>query len=723
MPAVFRRFDPAGRPVTVRMGAPDAPPIQQFTYQDAGGPPPPDAGQRTAGGRLVRIDDEAGVTLFDYDIRGRPSHKRWRPIGGASAYDLDMEYRADGRLAALVYPDGGVGRRRVEHIYDPRGRLVGAPTVAPTIELDLEGRMTGLTAQNGAQLTIAYDQTTGRPLSRIQTGPDGWRRSTGYAWDKVGNLLSITSTDDALASRFVYDDLYRLTHADTPLGEAYAYRYADNGAITFKSDVGTYRYGENGAPATCATTAGSQSLTYNAAGDVASAPWGDQTFDSLGRLVRVSRDGVTAATYAYDWSGQRVVATMFDAQGAPTVRMTPDSHFALEAGGVSLNLFAGPLPVARQTIGGATVYLHMDHLGGLIAVTDETGRLSDSLRYDPFGRLLSRTGAAAAQPEGFGGGDFDAAFGVIYLQARYYHPGLGVFLSVDPIVQDAMSPIAWNAYAYCGNNPASRADPSGLSFNLGKFIVGLVAVAALVALAVVTAGLSSSGITVVAFGAVSGGLIGGITVAHEESLNGAKPDFWDEFWDVALGASIGAAVGGWASYATVYGPALYGNLTGQGIGQAVGGSDNVLSGLLNNAVTQTAAGFAHAVAKPIAGTGDFGLKFWGDVAQSAISGAVSGAAQGWLFGGFSTRDLTDETQDAVFEAQTKEPFTGKFSPTNMPFSARSASAIIVSAEQVATSQIEWNPNFLAGTAQNAGIGTAVDVGAGLFATSILVISF
>jgi hypothetical protein len=249
----------------------------------------------------------------------------------------------------------------------------------------------------------------------------------------------------------------------------------------------------------------------------------------------------------------------------------------------------------------------------------------------------------------------------------------------------------------------------------------------LVALAVVTAGLSSPAIAVVAFGAVSGGLIGGITVAHEESLNGAKPDFWDEFWDVALGATIGAAVGGWASYATVCGPTLYGNLTAQGLGQAGGGSNNVLSGLLNGAVTQTAAGFAHAVAKPIAGTGDSGLKFWekflGDVVQSAISGAVSGAAQGFVFGGFSTRDLTEAQQDEVFKNKTPEPFTGKFSPTNLPVSARSASAIIVSAEQVATSQIDWNPNFLVGTAQNAGIGTAVDVGAGLFATSILVISF
>ena len=715
-PGVWRRFDAAGRMIAVRLGAADAAPIQQFTYQDSGAPPPPDAGTHTAGGRLVRVDDEAGVTVFDYDERGRRTRKRWRAAGSAAAYDLDTLYRATARVTAVVYPDGGGVRRRVEHVYDARGRLVGVPTVAPAIGVDPEGRMTSLSAQNGARLDVVYDGATGRIKSRVQTAPDGWRRAADYAWDRVGNLLVVDSVDQSLAARYVYDDLYRLTSAGTPLGETWDYRYADDGAVVFKSDVGAYRYGENGAPATCATSAGSQTLTYDAAGNVLSAPWGEQIFDSLGRLVRISRDGTTVASYVYDWSGRRVTATTADGQGGLSVRLTPDSHFAVDAGILSLNLYAGDLLVARQVVGGATTWLHFDHLGGLIATTNDAGGLVDTLRYDPYGRLLARTGAATAQPEGFAAGDYDAAFGLIYLQARYYHPALGIFVSVDPIVHDPMSPIAWSAYAYCGNNPASRADPSGLSFNLGKFIVGLVAVAALIGLAVVTAGLSAPAIAVVVFGAVSGGLIGGITVAREEGRNA-------ELSDVLLGATIGAAVGGWASYATVYGPALYGNLTGQGIGQAYGLGNNVLTGLLNNAVTQIAAGFAHAVAKPIAGTGDFGSKFWADIAQSAISGAVSGAAQGALFGAFSARDLTDQQQDEVFEKQIREPFTGKLSPANMPFSARTASALIVSAEQVGTSQIDWHPNFFVGTAQNTGAGTGMDVAAGLFATSLLIVSF
>ena len=51
----------------------------------------------------------------------------------------------------------------------------------------------------------------------------------------------------------------------------------------------------------------------------------------------------------------------------------------------------------------------------------------------------------------------DGETGMIYLRARYYDPGLGRFISEDPI-KDGM-----NWYVYCNGNPVNRWDPSGLS--------------------------------------------------------------------------------------------------------------------------------------------------------------------------------------------------------------------------------------------------------------------
>jgi RHS repeat-associated protein len=50
-----------------------------------------------------------------------------------------------------------------------------------------------------------------------------------------------------------------------------------------------------------------------------------------------------------------------------------------------------------------------------------------------------------------------------YMHARYYSPTVGRFLSVDPImpVEAMRAPQLWNRYAYVGNNPVGRVDPTG----------------------------------------------------------------------------------------------------------------------------------------------------------------------------------------------------------------------------------------------------------------------
>jgi RHS repeat-associated protein len=44
---------------------------------------------------------------------------------------------------------------------------------------------------------------------------------------------------------------------------------------------------------------------------------------------------------------------------------------------------------------------------------------------------------------------------LVYLRARYYHPGLGVFPSLDPAEN-------LNRYQYVSPNPVNAVDPSGL---------------------------------------------------------------------------------------------------------------------------------------------------------------------------------------------------------------------------------------------------------------------
>ena len=126
---LLRTFDIANRIVAVRHDAADTPPVLQCTYHDNGAPAPADAGAHTAGGRLVRVDDESGTTVLDYDERGRIATKRMRVRDGigaaANELVLGMTYRPDGLIETITYPTDGGGRsgRRVVRVR-PSGALV-----------------------------------------------------------------------------------------------------------------------------------------------------------------------------------------------------------------------------------------------------------------------------------------------------------------------------------------------------------------------------------------------------------------------------------------------------------------------------------------------------------------------------------------------------------------------------------------------------------------------
>ena len=160
--------------------------------------------------------------------------------------------------------------------------------------------------------------------------------------------------------------------------------------------------------------------------------------------------------------------------------------------------------VAVQTKVGAAAgifyYTYTDHLGNVTALSTTAGAFvtGSKARYDPFGTM---TTAPATNPSvsnhGFTGHRHNNTgtndLGLIYMNARYYMPEIGRFISADTIVPEPGNPQSFNRYAYVRNNPVNFTDPTGHCAEPATFTICAVATAALGPVVVVGA---------VAFGAL-----------------------------------------------------------------------------------------------------------------------------------------------------------------------------------------------------------------------------
>ena len=109
--------------------------------------------------------------------------------------------------------------------------------------------------------------------------------------------------------------------------------------------------------------------------------------------------------------------------------------------------------VARS---GSRRYFHKDHLGSPRAITNDGGQTIGESDYFPFGEEVAG-GAPYDEPTvKFTGHQRDLHGFSDYMLGRSYLFPLRRFASVDP-ARDG-----WNLYAYVGNNPVARIDPTGL---------------------------------------------------------------------------------------------------------------------------------------------------------------------------------------------------------------------------------------------------------------------
>jgi RHS repeat-associated protein len=87
--------------------------------------------------------------------------------------------------------------------------------------------------------------------------------------------------------------------------------------------------------------------------------------------------------------------------------------------------------------------------------------------YDPLrhSELVQSAGEAVGSLNEFTGQERDSETQFDFFKARYFSAAQGRFNSPDPMNAgaDPFDPQSCNAYAYVGNNPLTRVDPTGMN--------------------------------------------------------------------------------------------------------------------------------------------------------------------------------------------------------------------------------------------------------------------
>ncbi|MEQ1824128.1 MAG: RHS repeat-associated core domain-containing protein [Fimbriimonadaceae bacterium] len=117
---------------------------------------------------------------------------------------------------------------------------------------------------------------------------------------------------------------------------------------------------------------------------------------------------------------------------------------------------------------GVRSYHQHDALGNTIALINDSGVVTDTYTYWPYGELRTSTGSTV-NPFKFCGawGYYTDTTGRTYVRARTLRPGLTRWMTVDPLWPSEHS------YIYAALNPVTLRDSSGLSATLSVYGVPL----------------------------------------------------------------------------------------------------------------------------------------------------------------------------------------------------------------------------------------------------------
>ena len=190
---------------------------------------------------------------------------------------------------------------------------------------------------------------------------------------------------------------------------------------------------------------------------------------TYGRVSKFTKGGFTQ-TCTYDANGIR---TEKIENGKTHKYYVEDSRIVREVvtGSENYELYYlyganGIVGFTYKTASGSTNYYYRKNLqGDIVEIYKDNGTLCAEYAYDAWGNctILSATdNIGEINPYRYRGYYWDGEVKLYYLNARYYDPQVGRFISQDDISYlDPETLNGLNLFAYCLNNPVMGYDPEG----------------------------------------------------------------------------------------------------------------------------------------------------------------------------------------------------------------------------------------------------------------------